>query len=494
MTSRGREAVLALDQGSSSSRVLAFDARGGVLACASRPVRTSRPRAGWAEHDLGALARGLESALDEVLERLPRSVSVVGAGLACQRSTLAFWDKATLKPAAPAPSWMDGRAAEVVARLAPLRADAHGRTGLYLTPYYSAPKIRWFLDHEPKVRALAEAGRLAAAPLSSFLVARLTRGAVWDCDPTLAQRTLLMGLDSLSWDDDMLRAFRLTRELLPGIRPTAGDWGEIVRGVRRIPLLACVGDQQAAALGLGASAPGAAVANYGTGAFLLVNTGAQARRIPGLLTTIGWQRGGAAPVFLQEGTVHAAGTSFEWLRDLGLMKDPARIDEAFRRSTHRVLALPAIGGLGAPRWDYTTKTAWFGMTSKTAPADLVRATAEGLCFLLADIAAAMRGGGVTFASARVAGGLSRSREMMAFQADLLGASLERRRETEATALGAAALAAEAAGRPWSAALTAAPVERVFKPRLPEAGRDALRADWTRFVESAASLSREVSLG
>jgi glycerol kinase len=492
MSPRAREAVLALDQGSSSSRALVFGADGRVLASAQRPVKTLRPRAGWAEHDALALARSLEAALDEVLARLPRSVSLVGAGLACQRSTVVFWDKDTLKPAAPAPSWMDGRASEVVARLEHLRADAHGRTGLYLTPYYSAPKIRWFLDHDPKVRALAEAGKLTAAPLSSFLVARLTRGAVRDADPTLAQRTLLMGLDSLSWDDDMLRAFHLTRELLPGIRPTAGEWGEIVRGGRRIPLLACVGDQQAAALGLGASEPGAAVANYGTGAFLLVNTGGEARRIPGLLTTVGWQRGGGAPVFLQEGTVHAAGTSLEWLRDLGLLKDPSRLDEAFRRSTHRVLALPAIGGIGAPRWDYRTKTAWFGMTSKTTPDDLVRATAEGLCFLMADIAAAMRGGGVTFPSARVAGGLSRSRAMMGFQADLLGVPLARRRETEATALGAASLAAAAAGRPWAERMTASPVERVFKPRLPDAERDALRADWTRFVESTVALSREVS--
>ncbi|MDE2490715.1 MAG: glycerol kinase [Elusimicrobia bacterium] len=493
MTAKAREAVLALDQGSSSSRVLAFDASGRVLARAQRPARLSRPRDGWAEHDPLALAKGLESALDEVLARLPRSVEVVGAGLACQRSTVVFCERDSFKPAAPAPSWMDGRAAEVVARLEHLRAEVHGRTGLYLTPYYSAPKIRWFLDRDRRVRALAEAGRLLAAPLSTYLIARLTRGAVVAADPTLAQRTLLMGADSLSWDEDMLRVFRLARELLPEIRPTAGAWGEIDRGGRRIPLLACVGDQQAAALGLGARAEGSAVTNFGTGAFLLVNAGADARRIPGLLTTVGWQIGGSAPVFLQEGTVHAAGTSFEWLADLGLMKDPTRIDEAFRRSRARVLALPAIGGLGAPRWDYRTKTAWFGLTSQTRPADLVRATAEGLCFLLADIAAAMRGGGVEFPSARIAGGLSRAAAMMAFSADLLGVPLERRRETEATALGAASLAAAAAGRPWAEAMTEAPVERTFRPRMPRAEAERRRADWTRFVDAQAALSRAVSL-
>ena len=493
MRARAQDVILALDQGSSSSRALVFDAKGRVIARAQRAVKTFHLREGWTEHDPAELARSLEAALDEVLAKLPASARVIAAGLACQRSTVVFWDRATLKPVSRAPSWMDGRAAAVVAGLADRQAQAHARTGLYLTPYYSAPKMRWFLDHDERVRALAQTGRLAATPVSTFLIARLTKGVVIAADPTMAQRTLLMGLDTLAWDDEMLGAFGLARDLLPEIRPTAGDWGVIERGGRKIPLLACVGDQQAAAVGMGARTRSSAIANYGTGAFLLANTGFEARRIPGLLTTVGWQTRDTAPVFFQEGTVHAAGTSFEWLQSLGLMKGASGIDAAFRRSTHRVFALPAIGGLGAPRWDYTTKTTWFGLTSKTSPSDLVRATAEGLCFLLSDIASAMRAGGIEIKSARIAGGLSRSDEMMAFQADMLEIPLERQREREATALGAASLAAEAAGAPYALSMTDAPVEKIFPPRMTAADAARLRDMWTRFVSAQAALSRAISL-
>lgn len=488
-----REAVLALDQGSSSSRVLVFDSRGRVLARAQRPVRLLRPREGWAEHDPRELVGSLEGALDEVLARLPRSVEIVGAGLACQRSTVAFWDRETLRLVSRAPSWMDGRASGAIAGLRSLRAEIHQRTGLYLTPYYSAPKMRWFIDHDPKVRALADSGRLRAGPLTSLIAARLTRGDADAADPTMAQRTLLLGLDSLDWDMKLLRAFGLERGWLPGLRPTCGSWGVIERGGRRIPLLACVGDQQAAAVGLGADAPGAAVANYGTGAFLLVHVGARARRVPGLLTSIGARPRGGAPAFLLEGPVHAAGTSFDWLARLGLMKDPGRVDEAFARSRRRVFALPALGGLGAPHWEPEAKAAWWGLTAGTSAADLTRAVAEGLCFLVADVADAARAGGAALRCVRAAGGLARSERLMAFQADLLGVALERRRESEATALGAAALAAGAVGRPWANALTAAAVERTFRPRLSRSAAARLRADWSKFAGAQRRLSRAIKL-
>lgn len=493
MSPRARDVLLALDQGSSSSRAVVFDLSGRVLALAQRPVRTQRPKAGWAEHNALELAVSLESALDAVLTKLGPKDKVLAAGLAVQRSTVVFCDKGTFKPAAPAPSWMDGRAAEFAAPLQERQGEVHGLSGLYATPYYSAPKIRWFIDRDKKVRALADAGRLLCAPVSTFIAARLTKGAVVAADPTCAQRTLLMNLDTMAWDQGLLALFGLSAEILPTIRPSAGDWGVIERKGRKIPLLATVGDQQSAAIGLGASNEGEAVANYGTGAFLLRHTGQTPERAPGLLAscaaTVGALRG-----YYLEGTVHAAGTSFEWLRDnLGLMKDAKAIDAAFKKSKKRVLMLPAIGGLGAPRWDYKTKTAFFGLDSQTTNHDLVRATAEGLCMLVADAAAVMTAAGSPVTRARVAGGLSRSDAMMAFQADALGATLERRKEVEATALGAAILAAKAAGLPDPDRMSDARVEKTFSPKSDETMRAQRRAEWTAFVESTQRLSREINL-
>jgi len=490
---RTRDLLLALDQGSSSSRAVLFDLKGRIVGLAQRPVRTKRPKAGWAEHDPLELAKTLESSLDAVLSKLGPRDRVLAAGLAVQRSTIVFCEKGTFQPAAPAPSWMDGRAAEFTAALQERQGEVHGLSGLYATPYYSAPKIRWFLDHEPKVRALADAGRLLCAPVSTFLAARLTKGAVVAADPTCAQRTLLMNLDTASWDSGLLSLFGLSAELLPSIRSSAGDWGVIERKGRKIPLLATVGDQQSAAIGLGAANEGDAVANYGTGAFLLRHTGPRPERAPGLLAsaaaTVGPLRG-----YYLEGTVHAAGTSFEWLRDnLGLMKDAKAVDEAFRKSKRHVLMLPAIGGLGAPRWDYRTKTAFFGLDSQTTKHDLVRATAEGLCMLLSDAAAVMTASGSPVTRARVAGGLSRADAMMEFQADSLGATLERRREVEATALGAAILAAKAAGLPDPERMADAKVEKTFSPKSDETARAKRRAQWTSFVESTQRLSREIVL-
>jgi glycerol kinase len=239
--------------------------------------------------------------------------------------------------------------------------------------------------------------------------------------------------------------------------------------------------------------PGSSIVNYGTGAFFLHNTGEAQHRIPGLLTSVGWKLAGKPPCFLQEGTVHAAGSSFDWLRDnLGLLKKGADVDRLCRGSKERVLALQAIGGLGAPRWDYQTKTAFFGLTSRTRAPDLVRAVTEGVAFLISDIVAAMRAGGLSPGSVRAAGGLSRVAYLLQFQSDLLGLELVRYREAEATAMGVASLAAEAAGAPWAAKLRRPRADRVFKPRMPREEAAKLVADWTAFVSAQAALSRRLA--
>lgn len=486
--------VLALDQGSSSSRALAFDEKGRLAASAQVPVKTFHPRAGWAEHDALDLARSQERALDRVLAKLPKKAEIAGAGLACQRSTIVLWDRRTGKPACRAPSWQDGRAAAVVAPLQGRQGEAHETTGLYLTPYYSAPKLRWLLDNAPAARALADAGALCAAPVGTYLVWRLTKGEVYAADPTTAQRMMLFNLRTLGWDAGMLGLFGLDRGLLPRLLPSAAPWGVVERGGRRFPLLACLGDQQAAMIGLGGGAPGASVANYGTGAFFLHNTGPVQHRIPGLLTSVGWQASSGEPCFLQEGTVHAAGTSFDWLREnLGLLGKGADAEKACRASKHRVFALPAIGGLGAPRWDYVTKTAFFGLNSQTRAEDLVRGVAEGLAFLIADIVNAMRAGGLAPERAKVSGGLSRIAYMMQFQADILGMQLERSAQTEATALGVAALAVRQAGdAEWAERLVQGRADKTFRPAMGPDERKRLLSSWARFVAAQAQLSREIS--
>ncbi len=487
-----RQAVIALDQGSSSSRALAIDSSGKVLARAQFKIKTFYPQAGWVEHDALDIARTQEAALDAVLAKLPKSVEVVGVGLACQRSTVVFWDKETGKPAARAPSWQDGRASAVIAPWQHRQAEVHELTGLYLTPYYSGPKIRWFLDNDKQVLELLERDRLMIGPVSSFLIWRLTKGEVFAADPTLAQRMMLLNLHAMDWDESLLDMFGVPRSAVPKILPSAGDWGTAVRCGRKLPLRACLGDQQSAMIGLGGSELGSSIANYGTGAFFLHNTGAEQHRIPGLLTSVGWKIDGQAPCFLQEGTVHAAGASFDWLREnLGLL-DGRDLDKVCAASKQRLLALNAIGGLGAPRWDYTTKTAFFGIDSQTRPADFVRAVTEGIAHLIADIVDALRGGGLKPGLVRASGGLSRVNHLMQFQSDLLGVDIQRCAEAEATALGVAELAAQAAGADWARLLRSAPIDKIFKPAMPSAESAKLRRNWKLFVETQAKLSRELA--
>lgn len=484
-----KRVVIALDQGSGSSRAIAWDQGGRAVGRAQFPVRSRYPRPGWVEHDALDLARSQERALDAVLEKLPKSAEVAAVGLAAQRSTIVLWDAESGKPLAPAPSWQDGRAAEVVRPLQDRQAWAHERTGLYLTPYYSAPKLRWLLDHVPAAGAAAKAGRLRAGPVGSFLLWRLSAGGRFVADPTLAQRTMLYNLRTGAWDDELLSLFGVPQGCLPELVPSVGALAVVRRKGRELPVFAMLGDQQAAAAALGGAASGAGVLNYGTGAFFLLHTGQAQHRVPGLLTSVAWQRAGRAAEYFLEGTVHAAGTSFHWLKDnLGLLRSVDAADADCLRSQGRVLALPAIGGLGAPRWDYETHTAFFGLTSKTRREDLVRAVAEGLAFLLGDIVRACRAAGLPIESLRASGGLSRASYLLQFQSDLLQQPIQALEEREATALGAALMAAEGAGLDFRPPALRGPR---YAPRV-DAGRAArLAQGWRVFVEAQQRLSREL---
>ncbi|MBI5242945.1 MAG: glycerol kinase [Elusimicrobia bacterium] len=490
------ECVIALDQGSSSTRALAVDAQGRVAAMARRPVATFRPKPGFVEHDADEIARTAESALDAVLLRLPRKAALAGLGLSAQRSTVVFWDAQTGKPAARSPSWQDGRAAGLLEPMQGRQQEIHERTGLYLTPYYSAPKIRFLLESESALKRLADSGRLRIGPVTTYVLWRLTRGEVFAVDPTMAQRMLLLDLRTMSWDPELLALFGVPRESLPRIAPTTGEWAVLSRKGRKFPVLAAIGDQQAAAVGQGADQAGCGVLNYGTGAFYLQHAGTRILRVPGILTTIALQRQNAAPEFFLEGTVHAAGTSYAWLKEnLGLLKDIRRVDALCRESKERVWVLQSIGGMGAPRWDYRTPAAWFGLSARTKPADIVRGATEALAFFIADIAASIKSAGLEPATLKASGGLARIDALLQFQADLLQKPIHRLRESEASAFGAAYLAAETAGLPWAKALLVAGVDKKFSPQMTEEQAKRLHAGWLAFVCAQQKLAEELrSLG
>ena len=482
--------IVALDQGSSSSRALAFDAAGDVVARVQAPVRTYSPRPGWVEHDAEELCESQERALDRLLARLPRRGKVQALAFACQRSTVVLWDARTGKAICRVPSWQDARAAESVAPMHARQAEIHAKTGLYLTPYYSAPKIRFLMQSEPRARVLLKEGRLRIGPVSSYLLWRWSGGRIFACDPSMAQRTLLFNLQSGGWDESLLDAFGIARRCLPEILPSAGNWGSLSRQGRELPVRACLGDQQAAAYGMG-SRPGVGVLNYGTGAFVLLNVGTNAARVPGLLTSVAWREPAAAvPQYLLEGTVHSAGSSLEWLRRLGLLKDVRGADAACSQSKRRIWALAAIGGLGAPRWDYRTPSAYFGLDAQSEPADLVRATIESVAFLVSDIVSAMREAGHEMREARVSGGLSELRYLMRFQADLLGLPLRAVAEKEATALGAAALAGREIGWNWKRAERAF-FRREYTPGISGDEAARLRSRWRCFVQALQNLSAQL---
>ncbi len=481
--------VIALDQGSSSSRAIAFNERGQAVAKAQFPVSSRRPKPGWVEHDALDLAATQERALDAVLGQLTHSCPVAGLAMACQRSTIVAWDAATGEPAAPALSWQDGRAAQDSVFLQRNREFWRRATGLYPTPYYSALKLRWLLQNNKRVEKLAASGRLMAGPVATFILWRLSRGAIFAADPTLAQRTLLMNIQTLSWDKRLLDSFGITHKILPDIVPSVGLWGLIRRQGREIPVLACLGDQQAAVAGLGGRKENAVIANYGTGAFLLRACGARPRFIPGLPASVGWTETGHKALYFEEGTVNAAGAALDWLARLGLAPKNAAIDEICRRATSDVLSLPALGGLGAPAWDDSVRASFSGLDAQNTAEDMVKACVEGIAFLIADIAEAMENAGPRIKSVRASGGVSRLDYLMQFQADVLQSPVHRLLLPDATALGAASLALRRHHPSWSARLQEARVERTFIPKRSAKESARLRARWKNFLRAQLALAR-----
>ena len=445
--------VLAIDQGTTSTRALLFDEAARVAAVAQEPFAQHFPRPGEVEHDAEDLWTTTVATVRTVLEKAGCGAGAIAAvGIANQRETAIVWERSTGRPIHRAIVWQDRRTA---GECDALRAGGHEalvseRTGLLLDPYFSATKIAWILDHVEGARARAEAGELAFGTVDTFLLWRLTGGRVHATDATNASRTSLYDLRTGDWDPELLDLFRVPRPVLPEVRDSASDHGTSRPELFGAPILIAgmAGDQQAATLGQGCFDPGMMKATYGTGCFLVVNVGAApvASRHR-LLTTVVWQHSGER-VYGLEGSIFSAGTGVQWLRDeLGVI---ASAEESGRLAAESdpdqpVYLVPAFTGLGAPWWDAGARGAIFGLTRGSGRADLARATLESVGYQTRDLIEAVRGDGVEAASLRVDGGMAGSDWTMQFVADLLDLPVDRPVDLETTARGAAWLAGFHAG-------------------------------------------------
>jgi glycerol kinase len=484
--------ILALDQGTTSSRAIVFDQSGRIIATGQREFQQLYPRPAWVEHDPEAIWRSQVTAMRQALA----GAGLVGGELAAigitnQRETTLLWERATGRPVHNAIVWQDRRTAPLCDAL---RAAGHEplirqRTGLVLDPYFSATKLEWLLQNVPGARARAEAGELAFGTVDTYLIWRLTGGRLHITDPSNASRTMLYNIHTRQWDEDLLRRLDIPRALLPEVVPSSQVYGQTEPALlgRPVPIAGIAGDQQAALFGQAAHYPGMAKNTYGTGCFTLLTTGPRpVASAHGLLTTIAWQLGERVTYAL-EGAVFITGAAVQWLRDgLGLIKRAADI-EALALSvpdTGGVVVVPAFTGLGAPHWDAYARGAIFGLTRGTTGAHIARATLESIALQSRDVLVAMaKDAGVTLQELRVDGGATANNLLMQMQADLLDAPVVRPAVAEVTALGAAYLAGLAVGYWASLDAIAAnwQAERTFYPNMPAHQRARILRAWDRAI-------------
>ena len=485
--------ILALDQGTTSSRAILFDHGGAIKGVAQREFRQIYPRAGSVEHDpheiwtsqIGVAVQALA-----VASLRPRDVAALG--ITNQRETTIVWDRKTGEAIHNAIVWQDRRTAETCDRLRADGAEAlvRERTGLVIDAYFSGTKLAWILDNVPGARKRAEAGQLAFGTVDSWLVWNLTSGRLHVTDPSNASRTLLFNIESGDWDDELLRLLRVPRAVLPEVRSSSEAYGTVTTtlGLSDVPIGGIAGDQQAALFGQMCVSPGLTKNTYGTGCFMLQNTGGKASASRHkLLTTVAWRCHGRTEYAL-EGSVFIGGAVVQWLRDgLGLIRSSAEI-EALAASVPDnggVYLVPAFAGLGAPHWDAYARGTLVGLTRGTTAGHVARAALEGIAYQVADLADAMHGDtGVPLPELRVDGGAAGNNVLMQFQADILGVPVVRPAVTETTALGAAYLAGLAVGFWKSPAEISGQwqVERRFEPAMPAANAEALRGRWRDALE------------
>ena len=486
--------ILALDQGTTSSRAILFDHMGQIVHSAQEEFPQIYPQPGWVEHDPEAIWASQMSTVEQVLGQAGIDASQLAAiGITNQRETTVVWDRDSGEPLYPAIVWQCRRTAPLCDQLRREGwAEAiQAKTGLVIDAYFSGTKLAWLLENVPGLRAKAEAGRALFGTIDTFLIWRLSGGQLHVTDVTNASRTMLFNIHTLDWDDEILERLQIPRALLPQVRPSSAVYGRAVGGpLADVPIAGAAGDQQAALFGQACFEPGQAKNTYGTGCFLLLNTGEEAvSSHHGLLTTIAWQLGAEGKViYALEGSVFIGGAVVQWLRDgLGII-ERAGDTEALAREvsdTGGLYFVPAFVGLGAPYWDSYARGTMVGITRGTDRRHLARAALEAICYQSRDVLEAMaQDSGIRLQALRADGGAAANDLLMQMQADLLGVPVQRPAVTETTALGAAYLAGLAVGY-WSSPEEVArqwAVDAHFAPALAPEERDRLYGDWKRAVE------------
>lgn len=497
----GREFVLALDQGTTSSRAIVFDASGEARGAAQREFRQIYPKPGWVEHDPMEIWESQLGVAREAMASAGVSArDLAGLGIANQRETTIVWERATGVPIYNAIVWQDRRTSEYCDELkrAGRGALIRERTGLVIDAYFSGSKVAWLLDHVPGARRRAERGELAFGTVESWLVWNLTGGRTHATDVTNASRTLFLDIGSARWDGELTELFGAPRELLPEVVSSSGVLGECsAPGLEGVAIAGLAGDQQAALFGQMCVEPGMVKCTYGTGCFILMNIGTEAsvsRR--DLITTIAWRLGDGALEYAREGSVFIGGAVTQWLRDgLGLIRSSEEVEGLARtvEDNGGVYLVPAFVGLGAPHWDQYARGIVAGITRGTTAGHLARAALEGIAFQVMDVLEVMRSdSGVDWRELRVDGGAARNDLLMQFQADILETPVARPRVTETTALGAAYLAGLATGvwRDREELSGLWRMERRFEPGMGHAAVERTRRRWRGAVERAKSWEPE----
>lgn len=494
-----RHYVLAIDQGTSSTRAMLIDAQGGIAGKAQTEFTQHYPQPGWVEHDALEIWDTVRRVTGDVLrmaeEEQGAAVNVAAIGLTNQRETAIVWDRATGQPIYRAIVWQSRQTSGICDELkaAGYEGAFRAKTGLPIDAYFSATKVKWILDRVDGARERALRGELLFGTVDTWLVWKLTGGSAHVTDYSNASRTMMYNIRRLEWDDDILQALDIPRQMLPEVKSSSEVYGHTAPelfGGRAIPIAGAAGDQQAALFGQMCHERGAVKNTYGTGCFMLMNTGGQAiESHSGLLTTIAWGLNGKVEYAL-EGSVFVAGSAIQWLRDgLELVATAGESEPlaASVASTDGVYVVPAFVGLGTPYWDSDVRGAVFGLTRGTTKAHFVRATLESLAYQTRDVIDAMEAdSGIKLHKLRVDGGATANRLLMQFQSDVLGAAVERPVVHETTALGAAYLAGLAVGF-WRDCAQLAGLwrqERVYVPSMPEEEREALYAGWRKAVRAA----------
>jgi glycerol kinase len=482
--------VLALDQGTTSSRALLFDHDGTVRSTAQREFDQIFPQPGWVEHDPDQIISSqVAVALDALAQAGAKTSDVAAIGIANQRETAILWNRDTGQPIHHAIVWQDRRTADFCERL---RNDGHGpliqqRTGLLIDSYFSASKIVWLLENVPGARALAESGKLAFGTVDAWLVWKLTQGRVHATDVTNASRTMLFNIHTGAWDQELLDLFRIPLSIMPEVRSSSEVYAEVtgIAGLNGIPIAGIAGDQQAALFGQHCTSPGMTKNTYGTGCFMLQNSGT--RVVPSsnrLVTTVAWRIGDVTEYAL-EGSVFVGGAVVQWLRDgLGLIRKSEDVEALAKTVPDNggVYFVPAFVGLGAPHWDSYARGSIFGLTRGTTAGHLARAAVESIAYQVADLLDAMRRDcGHAVHELRVDGGAAANDSLMQFQADILQVPVVRPAVTETTALGAASLAGLAVGFWPHGEKSDVKTDRRFEPQMPESEARALRDRWNEAV-------------